>query len=143
MNKLFQLLLLLSISSLSTSCQNDKKELANSQTSSTEAVLQHNVYFYLNDSISQTDIKEFEKGLHKLLSIEVIFKSEVGKTGATKSREVTDHEFDYSIFTWFKSMDDYEIYAEHPNHLKFIENYKHLWSDVKVYDSEISTISDE
>ncbi|WP_375577974.1 Dabb family protein [Marivirga tractuosa] len=39
-------------------------------------------------------------------------------------------------------MDDYEIYAEHPDHLKFIERYKHLWKDVKVYDSEIIGLDD-
>jgi hypothetical protein len=119
------------------SCQQDKKEMAFSQTSSTKGMLQHNVYFYLNDSVSQNEIKEFEEDLQNLLSIEVIHNSEIGKTGATKSREVTDHEFDYSIFTWFKSMDHYEVYADHPDHLEFIETCKHLWKAVKVYDSEI------
>lgn len=143
MNKLFQLLLILSITSLIFSCEESKKESTNSQVSSTDGMLQHNVYFYLNDSVSQSDVEEFEEGLQKLLSIEVIHKSEVGKTGATKSREITDHEFDYSVFTWFKSMDDYEIYADHPDHLEFIEAYKHLWEAVKVYDSEIITVDDE
>lgn len=142
MNKLFQFLFLLSLSLL-ISCDQKSNELDSNQVQSTKGMLQHNVYFYLNDSISQSDIKKFEKGLQKLLSIDVIHKSEVGKTGATKSREVTDHEFDYSVFTWFKTMNEYEVYAEHPDHFDFIENHKHLWTTVKVYDSEIINISVE
>lgn len=137
MKMIYQFLFLLSILSFTLSCQKSDKEGNSTQAQSSKAVLQHNVYFYLNDSISEQDIKEFEKGLNKLLSIDVIHKSEVGKTAATKAREVTDHEFDYSIFTWFKSMENYEVYAEHPDHLEFIDAYKHLWVDVKVYDSQI------
>lgn len=137
MKKLSQFIILLSVSSVIISCQNSSKESGNNQALSTEGMLQHNVYFYLYDSISETDKMEFEKGLQKLLSIKVIHKSEVGITGSTKSREVTDHEFEYSIFIWFNSMKNYEVYADHPDHLEFIDTYKHLWESVKVYDSEI------
>ncbi len=143
MKKIFKVLLLLSILSFSISCQKSDNKVNSTEVQSTEGMLQHNVYFYLQDSITSAEIKEFEAGLQKLLSIDVIYQSEVGKTGTTKSREVTDHEFDYSLFTWFKTMDDYEVYAEHPDHMEFIDSYKHLWSDVKVYDSEIIEIDAE
>ncbi len=99
--------------------------------------LQHTVYFYLDENISQADKQSFEEGLHQLLSIEEVAHYEIGKTADTPSRAVTDHEFDYSILAWFKTMDDYKVYADHPTHLEFIRKYELFWKDVKVYDSEI------
>jgi hypothetical protein len=80
---------------------------------------------------------EFESGLSELMQIESIYAYELGEPAATEDREVTDHAFAYSIFSWFQTMDDYEIYADHPVHLDFIDRYSGLWADVKVYDSEI------
>ncbi|WP_296622005.1 Dabb family protein [Marivirga sp.] len=137
MMKVLQFLMWLSISTLILSCKQSSKDFSTNQIQSTEGMLQHNVYFYLKDSVSDKHKNEFENGLQKLLLIDVIHNSEMGKTGATKAREVADHEFDYSIFTWFKSMEDYEVYADHPDHMEFIDNYQHLWADIKVYDSEI------
>lgn len=103
----------------------------------TVGMLQHTVYFYLNEDVTEEEKEQFEDGLAELLSIEEVFKSAIGVPGSTPEREVTDNTFGYSIFTWFETMDDYEVYAEHPDHLDFIEEYNHLWADVKVYDSEI------
>lgn len=136
MKKLIQNLFLLSLIFVVASCE----ESSNQEIQSTEGMLQHNVYFYLNDSIAETEKKEFEDGIKKLLQINEIHKSEIGITGDTKSRDVTDHDFEYSLIIWFKSMKDYEVYAEHPVHMKFIESYKDLWAQVKVYDSKIISI---
>lgn len=100
-------------------------------------MLQHTVYFYLNDDVTQEEADQFEEGLKQLLEIESIYKSELGVPGDTESRDVTDHSFAYSIFTWFENLDDYKTYDEHPDHLEFIDTYSSLWSDVKVYDSEL------
>ncbi|MFC0185933.1 Dabb family protein [Pseudarcicella hirudinis] len=35
----------------------------------------------------------------------------------------------------FNNIEDEEIYQTHPIHLKFIEDYSHLWEKVIVYDS--------
>lgn len=116
-----------------------ESELAN-ETSTTEnsiGMLQHTVYFYLNEDVTEEERQQFEEGLQALLSIEEIYKSEMGVPAGTPERDVTDHSFGYSIFTWFETMEDYEIYAEHPDHLEFIDQYQSLWADVKVYDSDI------
>jgi hypothetical protein len=141
MKRLIQNLLILLILATILSCQKSSKDIKENQVQSTHGMLQHNVYFYLSDSITSDDKIEFEKGLQKLLSIKEIYKSEVGITGSTKSREVTDHEFDYSLFIWFKTMEDYEVYAEHPDHMEFIDTFKLLWENVKVYDSQITSIN--
>lgn len=110
----------------------------NSLTSTSVGMLQHTVFFYLNDEVTDSDRQEFEAALHQLVEIDAVYKSEVGVPGSTESRDVTDHDFAYSMYTWFETLDDYDIYAEHPDHLEFIDNYSDLWSDVKVYDSEIT-----
>ncbi|MEX2457209.1 MAG: Dabb family protein [Balneolaceae bacterium] len=117
------------------SCQ--QAESQSSETESTVGLLQHNVYFYLNDGVTSEEIAQFETGLEELVGIEEVYKAEVGVPGSTEVRDVTDHSFVYSIFTWFETIDDYNVYADHPDHLEFIDTYNHLWADVKVYDSEL------
>lgn len=118
-----------------TSTENGPTQISN--TESSIGMLQHTVYFYLNEGVTEEERKQFEEGLEGLLSIGEIYKSEIGVPADTPEREVTDHAFAYSIFVWFETMEDYEIYAEHPDHMEFIDQYEHLWADVKVYDSDI------
>lgn len=125
---------------LSSACQQDATPSTDTiitQTENTAGMLQHTVYFYLNDDVTDQQRADFEEGLKELLEIESIYKSELGVPGDTESRDVTDHSFGYSIFTWFETMEDYITYDEHPEHLRFIDTYEELWSDVKVYDSEL------
>ena len=120
-----------------SSCQAPQQDTPPATKESKVGLLQHNVYFYLNEDITEDEKAEFEEGLNKLMSIEEIHSYQLGVPGSTPEREVTDHSFGYSIFSWFKTMDDYQVYAEHPVHLEFIDEYSHLWADVKVYDSVI------
>lgn len=108
-----------------------------SQTKSTISMLQHTVFFYLNDDVSAEEIEQFEAGLAKLLEIPEIYRSETGVPAGTAERDVTDHSYGYAIYTWFETMDDYKGYDEHPDHLEFIDTYNHLWAEVKVYDADI------
>lgn len=124
-------------------CQPDNNQTVNNQTetnSSTEStigMLQHTVFFYLNDDVTPELRSQFEAGLEKLLDIPEVYRSETGVPAGTADRDVTDHSYSYSIYTWFKTMEDYDVYAEHPDHLEFIDTYNHLWADVKVYDADI------
>lgn len=118
-------------------CQPGSERSSESGTENSIGFMQHNVYFYLNDDVTPEEIEDFEEGLKDLLSISAIYKSELGVPAGTEERDVTDHSFVYVIYTWFETMDDYQTYAEHPDHLVFIDTYSDLWSDVKVYDSEI------
>lgn len=119
-------------------CQPDNSQTeSNSNTESTIGMLQHTVYFYLNDDVTPDEREQFEAGLVKLLEIPEIYRSETGVPAGTAEREVTDHSYGYAIFTWFETMEDYKGYDEHPDHLEFIDTYNHLWADVKVYDADI------
>ncbi len=135
MKKIFQNILVLSLIGLILSCQGTNKQ-------SKDGMLQHTVYFYLEEDISEADKKSFEEGLQKLMAIDAVYQWEIGKTGATPSRAVTDHEFDYSIFARFKTMEDYKVYADHPEHIEFINKYELFWKDVKVFDSEIIRVDE-
>ena len=124
-------------------CQPDNDHTGNSQietnspTESTIGMLQHTVFFYLNDDVTVEERVQFEAGLIKLLEIPEIYRSETGIPAETAERDVTDHSYGYAIYTWFKTMEDYVGYDEHPDHIEFIDTYNHLWADVKVYDAEI------
>jgi hypothetical protein len=104
----------------------------------TEEMLQHTVFFYLNSEVTSEQKEQFESGLEKILEISVINKAELGIPAATEERDIADHDFAYAIYTWFETMEEYKVYAKHPDHLDFIDEYNHLWADVKVYDSDIT-----
>lgn len=103
----------------------------------TEGMLQHTVYFYLKEDVTEEDRNRFEEGLEKLLALEEVYDYQIGVPGKTEDRDVTDHSFGYSFFSWFKNIEDYKVYAEHPVHLEFIDEYDDLWANVRVYDSEV------
>lgn len=118
-------------------CQSDVEQPNANETENTVDMLQHTVYFYLNDDVTTGEKEQFEEGLKELLEIDAIYKSELGIPADTEERDVTDHSYAYAIYTWFETMEDYEAYDEHPDHLEFIDKYNALWADVKVYDATI------
>lgn len=101
-------------------------------------MLQHTVYFYLDSEVTSEERDQFEKGLEDLLQIPEIHKAEMGPPADTPKRDVNDHSFTFAIYTWFETMEDYEVYADHPDHLKFLDTYSPIFKEVKVYDIEIS-----
>lgn len=140
MKRTLQLLIIgISVLFMLTTCeQADDREMTSTPNPEfTVGMLQHTVYFYLNEDVTDEQKEEFEDGIAKLLSIEEIYESHIGIPANTPERDVTDHSFGYSIFVWFESMEDYNVYAEHPIHMDFIDKYSDLWAEVKVYDSEI------
>lgn len=129
------------IASLAIGCTSEEQKTKPTVSQSDEGLLQHTVYFYLNEDVTEDEIADFENGLEKLMSIDEVYKYQLGTPGPTPQRDVTDHSFGYSITSWFKNMGDYQVYAEHPIHMDFIEEYSGLWAGVKVYDSETFSAS--
>lgn len=98
----------------------------------------HNVYFWLRSGTPDEEIRRFEKGLEDFLSaVDEIAEYQIGKPAATPEREVTNHDFVFSIFVHFKSVSDHDKYQEHPAHQVFIDSFSMLWSKVSVLDSEL------
>lgn len=101
-------------------------------------MLQHNVYFFFKPDVSDSDKKKFLKGTQDFAAaVKEVKKAEIGVPAATPKREVIDDSFGLSLFTWFDSIEDHNIYQEHPAHKKYIEDFAPLWEKVIVYDSEL------
>jgi hypothetical protein len=95
----------------------------------------HVVNFWLKPGLSEADIKKFEEGVQSLKVIESLVMFNIGKPAAT-DRPVIDKSYSYCELTVFNDEAGHDVYQQHPVHLAFIENCKHLWEKVLIYDSE-------
>lgn len=94
----------------------------------------HHVLFWLKNPSSKEDYNKLLEGLNSLKSIDVIKTVQVGKP-ATTDRPVIDTSYQLSLLLIFDSLEDHDIYQDHPTHLAFVEKYSSLWSKVLIYDS--------
>jgi hypothetical protein len=99
-----------------------------------KSVFIHHVYFWLKNTGSKTDCDKLVEGLSKLSKVKTIQNFHIGKPADT-NREVIERSYAVSWFVQFANAQDQESYQADPIHLKFIEEYSHLWSKVIVYDS--------
>lgn len=105
----------------------------NSMTS-TKNVFIHHVYFWLNNPDSADDLKKLIEGLQKLSKVKTIKMFHIGKPAGT-NRDVIDSSYAVSWLLMFNNKADQDSYQTDPIHLKFIDECKHLWKKVVVYDS--------
>ncbi len=94
----------------------------------------HTVYFWLNNPDSDADHDKLYKGLKMIKEIEHIQQGYIGVPAPT-DREVIDSSYDFAITFIFEDMEAEQAYQTHPTHLKFVEEYNHLWDRVVVYDA--------
>ena len=121
------------IEQLNQELQQAKEALKKASVDETAFI--HTVFFWMNEEVTESQKADFEKnGLGKLIDISSIYRGYFGPPAMTP-REVVDNSYDYALVCHFKTSEDQEIYQEDPDHLKFIEDYKHLWKRVQVYDN--------
>jgi hypothetical protein len=94
----------------------------------------HHVYFWLSNADSKADFDQLVAGLQKLSSVKTIKAFHIGKPADT-NREVIDRSYSVSWMLLFANKADQDSYQVDPIHLKFVEECKHLWKEVKVLDS--------
>lgn len=94
----------------------------------------HHVYFYLKNPDSLEDRDKLVEGLEKLSKMSTIKQHYIGFPAST-DRPVIEKKYAVSWMCMFNNMEDEEQYQQDPIHLKFIEDYGHLWTKVVVYDS--------
>lgn len=94
----------------------------------------HHVYFWLKNPGSEADRNKLIEGLQALAKVKPIRMAHIGTPAAT-NRSVIDRSYAVSWLLFFDNLEDEEIYQKHPEHLKFVEQYSHLWEKVIVYDS--------
>jgi hypothetical protein len=94
----------------------------------------HHVYFWLKNPGSKEDLAALIKGLEKLSAVPQIKFFHIGLPADT-NRDVIDTTYAVSWLNVFETAEDQDVYQIHPMHLQFIEECKHLWRKVVVYDS--------
>jgi len=101
------------------------------------AQLSHMVYFTLHDP-SAARVQELVAACHKYLSGHpgVVYFS-VGTLNRDLARPVNDHGFDVTLNLVFESREAHDAYQDEPRHLKFIEEQKPQWKQVRVFDSDL------
>ncbi len=97
-------------------------------------VFVHQVYFWLKIPGSTADRDKLVEGLKTLTKIKHIKSWHIGIPAGT-SRDVIDGSFSISWLNTLKDRTAQDAYQIDPIHLAFVENYKHLWNKVVVYDS--------
>lgn len=95
----------------------------------------HHVYFWLKNPNSEADKAKLIEGLEELSKVSEIKMAHIGVPAST-NRSVIEKSYAVSWLLFFDNLEKEEVYQKHPVHLKFIENYSHLWERVIVYDSE-------
>jgi len=99
--------------------------------------MQHHVYFWFNQAHQNpSDRTVFEQGLNELLKIQDIQSGGWGKPANTPERPVTDKSFDYGLYLNFDTIEGHNAYQVDPAHDTFVNNFNHLWKEVKVLDVE-------
>lgn len=97
--------------------------------------MEHHVYFWLKEERkNDADCAAFEQGLAALFEIENVAGGCWGKPADTPVRPVTDNTFDYALSMQFDTIEEHNIYQDHPDHHVFVERFKDFWQQVKVMD---------
>lgn len=94
----------------------------------------HHVYFWLKNPASEADKAKLLEGLEKLAKVPTIRMVHIGSPAST-NRSVIERGYAISWLCFFDNLEEEEIYQKHPIHLKFVEDYSHLWEKVIVYDA--------
>jgi len=94
----------------------------------------HHVYFWLEHPDNKEDHATLLQGLKNLSRVPTIQQFHIGEPAGT-NRDVIDTSYSFSWLAIFNNLEEEEIYQHHPIHLQFIEDCKHLWKKVLVFDS--------
>lgn len=98
-------------------------------------MLSHDVYFTLNDT-SEGAIQKLVDACHQYLKDHpgVVFFA-AGTLVKELQRPVNDQEFQVALHVVFDTKESHDVYQTAEDHLKFIEENKGNWKQVRVFDS--------
>lgn len=99
-------------------------------------MVRHNVYFWLDESLSDEEKASFEGGLKALFEIDVVANGSFGKPAGTPERPVTRNTFDYALVLEFASVEDHNAYQVHEDHAVFVDGFSQWFQEVRVYDTQ-------
>lgn len=99
-------------------------------------MVRHNVYFWLDESLTDEQKLRFEDGLRALGDIDVVSSATFGKPAGTPERPVTQNSFDYALVLEFESVEKHNAYQVHDDHTVFVDNFGAWFKEVRVYDTQ-------
>tara|TARA_R110002096_G_scaffold33146_10_gene95901 strand:+ start:810 stop:1112 length:303 start_codon:yes stop_codon:yes gene_type:complete len=99
-------------------------------------MVRHNVYFWLDDSLSADNKTAFEGGLKALFDIDVVSDGSFGSAAGTPERPVTHNTFDYALILEFDSVAQHDAYQVHPEHTVFVEKFSKWFKEVRIFDTQ-------
>ena len=95
-------------------------------------MIYHSVWFKMKEGSSEADRVQLQSGLRALIPvIPEIVELAAGDDFSTRSRG-----YEVGLLVKCLTKADLDVYAVHPEHLKFIASHKHLWQDVLALDFE-------
>ncbi len=103
-------------------------------------MLAHIVFFTLKDSNEANRTKLVEVCNRYLAAHPGVVFYCCGPREDSLDREVNDTEFDVALHLIFDSKSSHDTYQDAPTHLKFIDECKDMWANVRVFDSIVETV---
>ena len=98
--------------------------------------LLHTVFFWLKNPKSRKERADFEKAIRKLINTNPqAIANHLGCPAGSENRDVVDSSFTYCYTMSFPNLRAQDEYQTDPSHISFIQEAKHLWIKVRVYDS--------
>jgi hypothetical protein len=98
----------------------------------------HMVYFKLKEGTPENKHKLVAACKKYLAAHEGVVFFSAGEIGEAFKRDVNDRDWDVALHLVFVDKAAHDKYADHPEHLKFIEENKDGWAKVRVFDSELT-----
>lgn len=105
-------------------------------------MLVHSVYFFLKETVSDSEKTEFRHSVEALAKIETVHAFYLGTPAATPDRPIIEKGYTIGMTILFQTMEDHNIYQEHPIHQGFIQKNKGLWEKVVIYDADSERFHD-
>ena len=101
-----------------------------------QAEVSHIVFFELNDN-SAENIDALIEGAHEYLcDIEGVVSCQVGSRQTERASGSNDTGYDVALVVTLATEDDHKVYDTHPEHMKFIGEFRSNWKKVRVMDSD-------
>lgn len=106
-------------------------------SSGTETMLAHNVFFTLTDASVAARERLVESCHHHLKDHEGVVFFAAGTLTEDLAREVNDRDFHVGLHVVFASRRAHDDYQVSEKHKRFIEENKGNWARVRVFDSDV------
>lgn len=115
----------------------DESPATASDVAGNSGQLAHIVFFTLAEPNDANRAKLVDACKKYLGNREGVVYFGVGVRAPEYDRAVNDRDFDVALHLVFATAKDQDAYQTHPQHLKFVEECRGLWKQVRVFDSRL------